>query len=376
MQGFHRHLFLGVGLAAALPLGAQGLAITTPQASVKFGALLQPQYEAVGNSRLDGTTQNFFMRRMRVLMAGNVGEDWSFFLETDSSNMGKSNADGSRVNMSSSGSISLQDAYVSYKFSKNLHLDAGLTLIPLAHQNFQSAATQLSMDYGSYAFLASSGMGNNVGRDTGLMLRGYAWDHLDFRFGVYQGKRHAEITGQPDPANNRVASNNPPRVAGRLQWNFFDQEGLYTGGTYLGHKKIFSIGVGHDQQDDYKTTAADVFLDWPVGQDEVTFQVDHWNWDGGTWIPTLTKRNTLFSEMGYRFGAVNLTPFLRYENQRPDVETAAAPKEDRIGGGLAWWIHGYNSNLKVQYLRVQPSAPGVTLKDYNQVNIQLQLFYF
>jgi hypothetical protein len=68
-------------------------------------------------------------------------------------------------------------------------------------------------------------------------------------------------------------------------------------------------------------------------------------------------------------------PFARYEYQHPDTETVAAPKEERIGGGLAWWIKGHTSNLKVQFLRVQPSAPAATLKDYNQVNVQLQLFF-
>jgi hypothetical protein len=52
MRGFHRCLAFGAGLAATVPLGAQGLAITTPQASIKFGALFQPQYEAIGNLSL------------------------------------------------------------------------------------------------------------------------------------------------------------------------------------------------------------------------------------------------------------------------------------------------------------------------------------
>lgn len=378
MRGFHRYLALGAGLAAALPLGAQGLAITTPQASMKFGVLFQPQYEAIGNQTLDGTTQNLYMRRMRLYILGNVGDKWEYWIDTDSPNMGKANADGTRNGMGPNGNLILQDAYITYKFTPNLKLDAGLTLMPLAHHNFQGATSLLGVDYSPYAFLSSAGLGNNVGRDTGLLLRGFAWNHLDFRLGVSEGKRAKEVTGQAIPTNNHVASNNAMRVSGRLQWNFFDLESTanaYYAGTYFGTKKIFSIGAGHDQQDDYKATAFDMFLDWPVGNDSVTFQADHWDWDGGTWIPTLTKRKNLFSEAGYRFGSTNLMPYLRYEFQRPDVETAAVPKEDRLGGGLAWWIKGHTSNLKVQYLRIKPTAPGVSLNDYNQVNIQFQFFY-
>ena len=378
MRGFHRCLAFGAGLAATVPLGAQGLAITTPQASIKFGALFQPQYEAIGNQTLDGTTQNLYMRRMRLYILGNVGDKWEFWIDTDSPNMGKANADGTRNGMGPNGNLILQDAYITYKFTPNLKLDAGLTLMPLAHHNFQGATSLLGVDYSPYAFLSSAGLGNNVGRDTGLLLRGFAWNHLDFRLGVSEGKRAKEVTGQAIPTNNHVASNNSLRMSGRLQWNFFDLEATanaYYAGTYFGTKKILSVGVGHDQQDDYKATAFDVFFDWPVGNDSVTFQADHWDWDGGTWIPTLTKRKNLFSEGGYRFGAANLMPYLRYETQRPDVETVAVPKETRVGGGLAWWIKGHTSNLKVQYLRIQPSAPGVNLKDYDQVNVQFQFFY-
>ena len=379
MRGFHRQLAFGVGLAAALPLGAQGLAITTPQASLKFGFLFQPQYQALESPTLNGTTQDLYMRRMRIYMLGNIGKDWSFWIDTDSPNMGKSNPDGSRVNMSPNGNLVLQDAYVTYRITDDLHLDAGLTIMPLAHQTNQGATSLFSVDYGSYDFLQNGGLSNNTIRDTGVLLRGLAWNHLDYRFGIAQGKRNAEVTNAPDPANNHVPSNNPMRVAGRLQYNFFDAEATanaYYAGTYFGTKRILSVGVGHDQQDSYKATAFDVFFDWPVANnDSVTFQADHWNWDGGTWLPTLTKRQTLFSEGGYRFGATNLEPFLRYEYQHPDVATAAADKEDRFGGGLIWWINGHTSNLKVQYLRVQPSAPGQTWKDYNQVNIQFQFFY-
>jgi hypothetical protein len=378
MKGFHRYLALGVGLAAAFPLSAQGLAITTPQASVKFGFLFQPQYEAVGNPTVDGMTQNLFMRRMRLYMVGTVGTDWEFWIDTDSTNMGKSNTDGTRINMSPNGNLVLQDAYITYKITPTLKLDAGLTLMPLAHQTNQGATSLMSVDYGSYAFLSNGGLANNTVRDTGLLLRGLAWNHLDYRIGIAQGKRSAQLIDQPDPTLNHVASNNPMRVSGRVQYNFFDAEATanaYYAGTYFGTKRILSIGVGHDKQDDYKATAFDVFFDWPVGNDSVTFQADHWDWDGGTWIPTLTKRKTLFSEAGYRFGGSNLMPYARYEFQHPDLATKAALKEDRMGGGLAWWIKGHTSNLKVQYLRVQPSAPGVTLKDYDQVNVQLQLFF-
>jgi hypothetical protein len=208
------------------------------------------------------------------------------------------------------------------------------------------------------------------------MLRGLALEHLEYRVGVFQGKRIAPVDTPLNPENNRVASRNSMRMAGRLQWNFFDNEGgTFLGGTYLGSKKICSIGVAHDRQDEYRATAFDVFVDMPLDSDGITFQANHYDWDGGTWI-ALPKQKTLFVEAGYRFGST-FTPMVRYESRKPETATFALPDETRIGAGIAWWIKGHTSNLKLHYTRVKPSAPNVTnLIAYDQVNLQWQVFYF
>jgi hypothetical protein len=80
MKGIHRCLAVGAGLLAALPCAAQGLALKASDATLKFGFLFQPQYEAAGNPTLDGTSQNLFMRRMRLYMVGSYGDKGGFGL--------------------------------------------------------------------------------------------------------------------------------------------------------------------------------------------------------------------------------------------------------------------------------------------------------
>lgn len=359
-------------LALSVPLGAQGYKVEGPQGNLKFGLLFQPQFESAGDKTKDGSTQNLFMRRFRFLASGTIGDNLEFFFETDSPNLGKADTTGAR----STSSLILQDAFISWKINKDTRLDAGLILVPLAHHSVQGATTLLTWDYSAYTFMQSGLLGNNAGRDTGMMLRGTAFKHLEYRVGAFQGKRTAPVDGAANPENNRLASRNALRVAGRAQWNFFDNEGgIFLGGTYLGSKRILSIGVGHDRQDEYRATAFDVFLDWPLGSDGITFQADHYDWDGGTWI-ALPKQKALFVEGAYRFGT-RFSPLVRYESRKPDKATVAVPEESRIGAGLAWWIKGHTSNLKLHYTRVKPTAPGVaTLKPYDQWNLQWQVFYF
>ena len=85
-------------------------------------------------------------------------------------------------------------------------------------------------------------------------------------------------------------------------------------------------------------------------------------------------------------GAARLSPIFRYERLdapqvpldptmpgSPLVADAGNPSEKRIGGGLAFWPFGYNTNFKVFGSRIH-REPGV--HDYNQFNVQWQLYFF
>ena len=64
------------------------------KSALAFGFLLQGQAEWLTNPTADTTTQNLFLRRMRLIAGGQVNEKISFFIETDSPNLGKGQADG------------------------------------------------------------------------------------------------------------------------------------------------------------------------------------------------------------------------------------------------------------------------------------------
>lgn len=364
-------------LALTLPLMAQApVTVNVKDVNLKLGMLAQPMYESVGspNPRLEGSTQNLFMRRFRILFGGSIGQDLEFFFETDNSDIGKKADTGGKANLG----MALQDAFISYKLTKDIKIDAGLLLVPGSHQGTQGATTLYGVDYSPYAFAQTNAFGNRAGRDTGVMVRGLV-GKLEFRAGAFQGRRSDAV------ADKAVASRNSLRVAARAQYNFFDVEnGTFLSGTYLGAKKIFSIGAAVDKQDDYQSTALDAFLDWPMGSDTLTAQVNVVDWDGGDWLTKgltsaftpLAKQKTAFAEAGYRFGATKLSPYVRFETRSMYKPTSTVPDEKRTGLGLAWWFKGHTSNLKVYVQDIKPEAPGANLRSYKQANLQWQTFFF
>jgi hypothetical protein len=364
--------------ASSLCLSAQTPAtIEGKDSTLKIGFMVQPSFEAVGSplSQMEGQSQNFFLRRMRLMLSGTLGADFEYSIFTDDATLGKGTSAGTKTN----DGLIISDVVLTYKITEKIKVDAGFIIVPLSHISTQAATNLHSWDFGAYTFQESTqsplGMGSSTNRDGGVQVRGIVGKpqgNLEFRLGVFQGKKRS---AGPD----RVNSNNSFRLAGRAQWNFFDSEGgLFLGGTYLGAKKILSVGVGHDRQDDYSATAFDVIADLPIGKNGVMAQYDRVMWDGKTWLTGLPKQTTDFAELGYRIGAFKLSPMVRYESRKMDSPTTTNPDETRMGAGLAWWFKGHQNNLKVFYTKVDPkNVPGSNVyKAYDQINFQWQILFW
>ncbi|MDL1950926.1 50S ribosomal protein L33 [Acidobacteria bacterium ACD] len=217
--GFAR---LGTALGAvALVLAAaradgQAVIKVNDDVNFKFGVLLQGQADWLESSTADDWQQNLFLRRMRLLVGGNIAKNVSFFFETDSPNLGKT-VGGTKTGAS----MIVQDAFLSWKLAEEFTIDGGLILTGIAHNSLQSAASLLPIDYGAYSFDFSRPTQNVTGRDTGFQLRGYPFaKKLEYRVGVWSGQRDS-------------ASKQSFRTTARLQYNFLDAD---TGFFYVTSK--------------------------------------------------------------------------------------------------------------------------------------------
>jgi hypothetical protein len=333
------------------------------KASIKFGFLVQPQVEAVDTPDGSGVSKNIFLRRARILFGGRVSEKWTFFLETDSPNLGKATGDKTTNpnGTKDSGSIYIQDAYVTYNEGDVFKVDAGMILIPLGHNHNQSAATLLPVDYGLYALIEGGQLAARVGRDYGVQLRGYpSRQHFEYRLGVFQGARGAE-------------AQNGFRVAGRAVWYPFAADtGFFYTGTFQGTKRVWAIGAGFDTQKDYHTYAADIFVEQPIGKGQhgLTAQVNWMRLNGGAFIPTLPKQDTLEVEAGFHLLEGKLSPLVQYSYRMFD--NPLTPDQSGWQAGIAWWMAGHQRNIKATAGRLHVDGQ----PDRTQVLVQLQLFYF
>ena len=102
----------------------------------------------------------------------------------------------------------------------------------------------------------------------------------------------------------------------------------------------------------------------------LTAQANVVGWDGGDFITALPKQMAIMGEAGFTFVPVGIAPIVRFEMR--DLDAEGAQDETRIGGGLAYFAHGHNFNVKAFFTNIKPD-PGDA---YNSINVQAQVYAF
>ena len=353
-----------LALTWASPAGAQWqIEAKDGRSHVKVGFLAQPQLEVLETPDAEALSQNIFLRRFRLVLGGKLADGWTFFFETDSPNLGKSNPDCTinPTGAKDAGFLYLQDAYVTYSPREAFKVDAGIILAPLGHHHNQSAATLLAVDYSPFGFPESTALGTRMGRDYGVQVRGYPLkQHLEYRLGVFQGSRGVE-------------ARNSLRVAGRAAWYPFAADaGFFYAGTFHATKRVLGVGASLDRQEEYRQFGADVFAEQPMasGTWGLTFQANWMRFDGKAFLPSVPRQDTFLVEAGAHFLQGRLSPFFQYSGRAYD----AAPLADQRcwQAGVAWWMAGHQRNLKVSAGRQHTAG----VPDRTHVLAQLQVFFF
>jgi len=363
-----------------VPTAFAPLKIESNGNSIRFGLLFQPAYRTANSATagVDGLSQNLFLRRTRILVGGTLFGKFDYFMDTDYPNLFLATPEAANAmnmtpatNNKGGPGMYIQDAFITAKpiegeFKDAFKIDAGFMLPPMAHNAVQGAGTLYSLDYYSNSFLHSNAFGGvaPVGRDLGVQARGLIMDHVEYRLGLFQGLRQ--------PQSDKIASHNFFRFTGRLQVNLLDAEsGFFYGGTYLGAKKIVSLGGSADIQGDYKYFAGDVFVDLPVGPGVLTAQVNYAHWNGNGFV-NLPKEWAVMGEAGYNIFTM-INPLVRAEYLVSTAANGDETKTARYGGGINWWTYGHNVNLKSLYQFVKvDGAP----KGFSQVDLQWQLYFY
>jgi hypothetical protein len=271
---------------------------------IDVGALVQAQYRIEQDAAGSGhdPSNDFLLRRARIIISGQFNDNIGFLVDTDVS---YATGPGTTPNVPAAGvggasptatgvynAIYLLDAVATYKVSKELLLDAGLMLIPsMNHNGLTSGAKYASVNNFTQYFSPAS---QRATRDVGVELRGLLLDdRLYYRLGVFNGvQSRATIPAVVGPpavaAQNGINPGDAPRFAGTLRFNLAGKEDGYAFCQVCFAKSaIISIGVGADYQTNafrgtaftgpgvshttgmgsWTTGNADIFADIPFSED-------------------------------------------------------------------------------------------------------------
>jgi len=436
--------------AEIYPKMSNGAIMVGKDAWIRLGvqAMVWADYLQAGSGAATAATDgsyslNLILRRARVLVGAQINKDVNLFFQLDAPRLGTgtnattlpvvtcsttqnamtmaltttcATAVGKRFNAQDGGGEILQDGFGEIKFAGDAFmLEAGLMLVPFAHNEIQSTTTFLSLDVSTVATSMPFTSGT---RDTGFQFKGYELDDkLEWRLAVMAGNRQGTN-------GTNVLGHNMPRIAGHIQYDFMDAQKGYTyGGHFFGKQSHLGISAGFDVQknDDvqgamgvttssgtYWAVSAGVYGAYPLsgqnnkkGGDEIAFVAEYFRYDNGqkqdaTGAVTTPgtggtlPQNDLLVEAAYYNNDAAISIFGKYElrNLALDNATAAqkaANNQQWVGGGLKYYVvpAANNMNFTAFFQRIIFSdnlpAMGTTAaapSGANEFVLQASLFFY
>jgi len=305
---------------------AYAIKVPVPIDGVTLNVSLQVQSQFVANEggTPDGLNPSYdlFIRRSRLLVNGDVGQNFSYLLQLDDANFGKfGNFTGRAV---------VQDAWIGWAPTgitggTVIYIDAGLLLIPISHHLLESTTNFITADVQGDAF-RFPGSPFPAFRDVGVQVRGWALDKkLGFRGGVYEGYAPIDQAAGACAAGGAgcITPKRNPAFGGFVNFDLLgSEEGAWLYGAYKwGTKPILSVGVAANYQSlalknafgsltDEKLLAPDVYLNLPLTE-QAELVAEATLYLNGNGTGSANTGTGIAASVGYRFGFV--APYVAYD---------------------------------------------------------------
>jgi hypothetical protein len=310
-----------------------------------------------GDSIDDKGLNDFMIRRAYLYIKGQATPYFGFFTHIASDRVGQDGLDDSSNGLGSG--VAIRDLWVTLKLHEAFKLQAGRMYVPLT-RNYGTTSTKAllttDLDWAQGGIRSNIFYPSKVGRDDGATLWGNINEGLiQYRFMAGEGAE----SDATNPDDNL-------RFAGRVSVSLFDPEtGWFNQGTYLGKKRVLSLGAGADYQkdlmfgaeeDDYFAWTVDVFYDQPLGSyGALTFEgafIDINNGPNGISFTQQTvgdDASIISLKAGYLFpdklGPGQLQPFAHW--QYIDVDESDKDATNVYGLGLNYYIKGHANKLSL-----------------------------
>lgn len=357
---------------ALMPVASHAMKVQVPVDGVTLNVNVQLQSQLLanenGNAAGDGWSADVFVRRTRLLVNGEIGQNLAYLLQLDNANFGKYG--------NSSGRAIVQDAWVGWAPTgvagpNVVFIDAGILLIPISRHLLESTTNFITADVHTDSFRLTGNPFPGL-RETGLQVRGWWFDKkVGFRGGVYEGIRAVNVAG----ANRKSL----PQVAGLVNIDILgSEEGGWLYGAYKwGTAPVLSVSLSGLYQSlavktavlpasaqtftSQKMGSAGVYLDWPTTEaSELVFATTAYLSRNG--LASADTGTGFFADLGYRWRW--LAPYVSYEYFRADGCDTALTPEQCVAGGAGQPHAADSRNAKA----------GVNFffnKNFNHLNVEL-----
>jgi len=312
--------------ATKVPIPIEGATLNV-SVQVQTQAMINESGSPNGND----LSYDIFVRRTRILVNGDISQNFSYLFQVDNANFGKfGNFTGRAI---------IQDAWIGWAPTgitggNVLYIDAGLLLIPISHHLLESTTNFITADVHTDEF-RFPGNGFPALRETGVQLRGWWLDKkIGFRGGVYEG--YAPITQAAGTCTATgagcITPKRYPQFAGFINFDIIgSEEGGWLYGAYKwGKDPILSVGFsGIYQADAIRNTginaggnitsqrlaSADVYLNFPQSE-AAELVVEATGYLNGNGSGNSGTGKGFFVDAGYRLGFV--APYASYSYFQTD----------------------------------------------------------
>jgi hypothetical protein len=328
-----------------------------------------------------GSSTDFFLRRNRITLSGQYNDYIGFYAQLEAGSDSRAGQDNR--------SVYYRDAYLTLDWTDSMRFIIGRFKNTFSRENLEACLEPLTLDRAEV--LAYTPFGGT--RDTGAAMWGNLVDgQFQYRLMLSDGRESDEV------------AKDSPRLTARAHWSFWDPEFDYGyRGTYLGTRKVLTVGAAYDTQRDvtyadwgnrqdirdYEAWTADVFMEYPTASGTVTASAAYMDYstddaingpDPGT-LPVTSELKGHYAKLGYllpgKVGMGRLQFFLRHEDL--DYGVSNGYYDNRwLSVGANYYIHGQQLKVTFEYATVDYDRQHPTiqsLRDYDQATLGLQLIF-
>ncbi|MBE0595701.1 MAG: porin [Desulfuromonadales bacterium] len=324
----------------------------------------------------------FNFRRNRLALMGAWGPSFSLYVQTEFNE--DNNIGPLSVSDGDNSDFQILDAVLRFKHSDSLNIWVGKFKYNLTRENLESCEDPLTLD-------------------RSLLIRAPYVTTRDKGVAVWGNFLEGMLQYRIDAMNGRNDSSSAPesnfRYSARGHVSLLDKENGYGyKGTYLGKKKVLTVGAAYQMEKDiafaapgqavdYEAWTVDGFFEYPVaGVGTVTASAAYVDYDlddayqgaapeAGT-IGLNGEKNGWYGKVGYMLPTMPLQFFARYENWSfANLDGVFDQEIDWMGAGFNYYFRGQDLKLTAEYSTVDFDKSSPSFQDFDTVVVQLQVIF-